>query len=142
MKDEGRQGIVEDFLHGLGVCYVVGIQLASVGAEATFCGGDKRDERLGGAAGEFGLCFTDSLTQRAALAENEAVELFKFQPFSGGEACTAQANDVQTANAVVAPSDAEWWEIFADGGAALHQSERTDAHELVHKTVSGNEGAI
>ncbi len=33
-------------------------------------------------------------------------------------------------------------QVFADGRATLHDGERADAHELMHKTIARNERAI
>jgi hypothetical protein len=78
------------------------------------------------------------LRQRRAqifpAAKQQVIKPFQFQPLFRRESGATQADDVQPADFVHAQRHGERRQILADGRAALHQRQRADAAELMHKS--------
>jgi hypothetical protein len=70
------------------------------------------------------------------------IKALEFEALVSADAGAAEAYDIQSAHAIIAPRDREWRQVFADGRAALHQCQHAHASELVHKAIPGNNGAI
>ena len=77
-----------------------------------------------------------------AAPEEEMIGAAEFEAFLGGEPCAAEADGVQSGDAVVAAGDGERGQVFADAGTALHQGKGADADELMQHAGAGNEDAI
>jgi len=77
-----------------------------------------------------------------AGAENCVVNLAQLEALSAAEPGAAQADNIQTGDAIVPAGDAEWREILADAGAALHEGEAPDAAELMHNTITRQKDPI
>ncbi len=105
------------------------------GSRATGCRAIPRPHRPRCGGGQGG-------SQLSPAAEEQVIKPFELQPLFAAEAHTAQAHHIETADAVVAARHGEWRQILADGRAALHEGECSDAHKLMNQAIAGDEGAV
>ena len=115
---------------------------AVVAAEAAAAGGDKIEQDDGGGAGKFLARLGGGLGKILAGAKEQVVKAFQFEAILGADLGAAQADDVETAEAVDGAHNGERGHVLGDARAALHDGEGADADELMDHSVAGEEGAV
>ena len=110
--------------------------------DAAFAGGDELEKLFGGLSLHLGPQFIQGIGHRSLPAKYSLVNGLKFLSVTGRHPRASQAYGVYSAEAVDSGDRGERWHIHARCRSSLHESQGSNAHELVDKRVPRKEGAV